>query len=657
MTFRFAGRIGSAFVLLALLAAGIARADTASYQFLTSSITFTHLSKAAGTLAVGIDDPALQGFLKLTGATLTWHPGERYVLITSAQPQVISFSVGDRRYDVGQISATASFAPFLVGSEVYLPFEDLMRSLSIAPVRDGSINALVPQLASVDVQGSGAQAVLVAHAGTKLVPRLVSDSPDHVVYELNGIGSDLPGSRSYDAGGIRSIDITSTGSARAPKTILTIAYAPGTRHDTPHSQRGDMEIGFGANGSAPPLTAAAAYASAPSQAVAAAAPVQAPPQQSVQTTPTFAPQPAPVTSPLAEPAASASPAAVGAVDVTPTADGATVTIAVTGNAHFEWHRLRAPDNRFWIDVQGAQLAGAAKDETETDPLASVRVRQIDPQTVRVALSFAGTASVTVSPSATGIAIAVGRNEDVADAPRSGEGSVGSVVSVNEPQTLVTPVPPEDYGQTPADQNAWKFGPAAYIPTNPRLIVIDPGHGGSDRGAVRGSYSEADLNLDFAKRLQAILIARGWQVQMTRTTDVDVFAPNDSAHDELQARVNVANNAGARLFISIHCNSFINSGPTGTTVYYSKPADVPFARQLDRSMAANLGTKDDGIVKSKLYVTLHTNMPAVLIETAFLSNPEDLAKLANPDWRERLVTDVADGIDLYAQQNPVQGANQ
>ena len=139
---------------------------------------------------------------------------------------------------------------------------------------------------------------------------------------------------------------------------------------------------------------------------------------------------------------------------------------------------------------------------------------------------------------------------------------------------------ERYGQLRRDN--WKFGPrSSYVPTNPRLIVIDPGHGGSDPGTQHGGLREADITLDMAKRLRDTSWARGWQVRLTRETDVDVYAPNDSAHDELQARVDVANKAGARLFVSIHANAFINSGPYGTTCYISKPDDVAFARIVER----------------------------------------------------------------------------
>lgn len=649
-TRRFAARIGSALALLIALqlSPAPARADSATFLFHNQPLSFSHLSQASGSTMVGINDPGLRALLREVGAVVTWHPGERYVLITTAEPIVVNFSVGDTRYDVGPLSAQASQAPYVgTNDEVFLPLNELLGALYLAPKHEGNATILQPQLASIDVQGGGSQAVLVARGGAPLHPRMVSDTSDKVVYEFDGVGSTLNRNRSVNAGGIRALEVATTGSARDPKTFVTVLLEPGARHDVPHSNNGDFEVAFGGNGGAPPLVAAAPTASQPQQSEPTPSPAQ------------------PETSPQASPFATDAPAQSGAVvtnvSVASSTDGASVTIEVNGNATFEWHRLREPDNRFWIDIKGASLQGPARDETEADPLVSMRVRQNDAQTVRVALSLAGTKNLTVSPSPNGITISVGRDE-VADVARMGSGSTGSVVAVNEPpQNLVTPVPADQYGQNaaPGSGDEWKFGPrSSYVPTNPKLIVIDPGHGGSDRGAIRNGTAEADLTLDMAKRLRDILVARGWQVRMTRATDVDVYAPNDSARDELQARVNVAANAGARMFVSIHVNSFINSGPSGTTTYYSKPIDVPLAQTVERGLPGLLGTKDDGTVKSKLYVTLHSPMPAILIETAFLSNPSDYDRLVSSDWRQKLAEGIADGIDRYAQNNPVpNGAGQ
>ena len=635
-TRRFAGRIGSAFALCALLLCGPVRAANLSFVFQNQTLLFTHIARTDTGSALGVDDPAFRSLLKALGATLTWNPGERYVLISTAQPLVVSFSVGSKRYDVGLLSADATFAPYVQGQEVFLPLDDLLRALGLTARADASGNVLQPQLTSVDVQGSGNQAVVIAHAAIALHPRVAVNDPDRIVYAFDGVASSLDGVRQLNVGGIRTMRIVSSGSIRQPSTSVELDLAPNARHDAPRSNNGDFEVAFGGNNSAPPLVSAAA-----------------PP-------PNASSNELPVASSSAPVSTAAAGATVPSVTLQPNGGGTMVTIAVNGNASYEWHRLRAPDNRFWIDIHGAQLLGGPIEQAEAGPVTSLRVRQNDAETVRVALSLDGSKSLEVSPSANGVLVTVG-NDDVAEFTREGNGSVGSVVSANEAQPLITPVPADQYGQNDAssnDDSGWKFGPrSTYVPTNPRLIVIDPGHGGSDRGAVRNGLSEAAVNLDMAQRLRSLLVARGWQVKMTHATDVDVYQPNDSAHDELQARCDIANQAGARVFVSIHSNSFINSGPSGTTVYYSKPGDYALAQILDRDVVPLLGTKNDGTIKAHYYVTMHTDMPAVLIETAFLSNPSDFVKLDSPDWREKVAEGIANGIDEYARAYPVSGQAQ
>jgi N-acetylmuramoyl-L-alanine amidase len=643
LTNRLNARIGSALSAIALGAITVvalfgatsacARAAdsaiTATYG--TQTLRFTHVASSPAGLAIGVSDPAFADLLRATGAVLTWKPGERYVLITTSVPVVVSFAVGDRRFDVGPMALQAAFAPYQIGNEVYLPFDEVLRSLNLALRRDSTGTVLQPQLASLDVQTFGDRVALVAHAGAPLRPRVVTDTPVAITYEFDGVGTTLVGTRQVNGGGVRSIQITQSGTARDPKTMVTVSLLPGAQHDAPRSNdERDVVLGFSGSG-------------APPAPVAVATPVPA--MQATYVPPD--PNGPPGNQPQAVPA---GPALVTGVMAQPSQDGTTVTIAVTGNATYEWHRLRDPDNRFWIDIAGAQLSGPPIDQTQPDPLISIRVRQIDPNTVRVAISLAGQKQLDVSPSATGLSIDVGRDE-IADALREGTGSIGSTVSANDNAAPVTPAPLT--GDQTGD-STWKFGPtggSVYVPRNPRLIVIDPGHGGSDVGAARGGLTEAGLTLDMSKRLRDILVSRGWQVRMTRDTDVDVYQPDDTAHEELQARDDIANNAGARLLVSIHVNSFINSGPYGTTTYIAKPSDVALAKVLRQHLSSDLGTKDDGIIKSHLYIVLHALMPAALIETAFLSNPNDLSMLESSAWRQKVAQSIADGIDDYTREYP------
>ncbi len=641
---RFVVRIGSVAALAALalpgLLAGPALADaplTLLYQ--GEPIRFSHVSSSDGGPAIGVNDPGLTALLRATGALLTWKPGERYVLITTSVPTVVSFAIGDRRYDVGPISLQAGFAPYERGGEVFLPLNELLRALDLALRQDGAVKILQPQLDSLEVRQESDSVTLLAHAGAPLNPRVVVQTPSTVTYAFDGVGTTLSGTRQVDAGGVRSIAIANSGTVRDPTTLVTVALEAGTVAQTPRngSER-DVVLAFAGNPAGPQ---AVARESPPSLGASANGTPSAPPANA-----------APENAPTANAAA-----LVTAVSTQPSGAGIAVTISVTGDATYEWHRLRDPDNRFWVDIRNAQLQGPPVDENLTGPLVSMRVRQDDPATVRIALSLDGPKSIAITPSATGLLVEVGSDE-VADGPRSGSGSIGSVLSASEQSApAVTPAPlenaPGDVGVSTGTD--WKFGPhGGYVATNPRLIVIDPGHGGSDRGTIHGGVAEADLTLDMAKRLRDILVARGWQVKLTHDTDVDVYAPNDSPHDELQARVDVANQAGARLFISIHANAYINSGPYGTTLYVSKPDDEAFARIVETHLDGD-GTKDDGIVKSHMYVTYHTRMPAVLIETAFLSNPGDYALLTSAAWRQKVAQEIADGIAEYAHEYPVPNA--
>jgi N-acetylmuramoyl-L-alanine amidase len=576
-------------------------------------------------MAIGVEDPGFAALLRTTGAFLTWKPGERYVLITTSAPTVVSFAVGDRRYDVGPISLDARFAPYDRGDEAYLPLDDVLGALDLALRSDGAARILQPQLASLDVRQESNRLTLHAHGGAPMQARIVSQSSSSITYAFDGVGTTLSGVRQVNAGGVRSVSISSSGGTRNPTTLVTVALDPGASAQ-PAQNTGDRDIELSFNAG----TANTGSASA------------VPPASIAQESPT--PEPAPPGN-----------SQVTAVSAQSTSTGVSVTISVSGNAAFDWHRLRDPDNRFWVDIKSAQLQGPPIDQTQTSPLLSMRARQVDPATVRIALSLDGPKSVSVTPSATGLVLDVGNDDEVADAPRSGSGTIGGVLSSNEePSAPVTPAPIDtsgsDYGTS--DDSNWKFAPRShYVPTNPRLIVIDPGHGGSDRGTIHGGVAEANLTLDMAKRLRDILVAQGWQVKLTHDTDIDVYEANDSAHDELQARVNIANAAGARLFVSIHANAFINSGPYGTTLYVTKPDDVALARVVETHLEGD-GTKDDGIVKSNMYVTHHTRMPAVLIETAFLSNPNDYTLLTSAAWRQKVAQEMADGIDQYAKEYPV-----
>ena len=269
------------------------------------------------------------------------------------------------------------------------------------------------------------------------------------------------------------------------------------------------------------------------------------------------------------------------------------------------------------------------------PVGGLRVHQFATApvpVVRVSLSLVSDRRVAVTPAADGLTISVA-TEDDPNPQRIGMGRVGS----GSAGAYAAPAP-------------LTAGPAPPAAANPRLVVLDPGHGGSDAGAAHNGLVEKDLTLDIARRLRGALVARGWSVRMTRDGDNDVYAANDSAHDELQARCEVANAAGARMFVSIHANSYTSSSLNGTTTYYYKAIDRPLAEAVHRRLILALGTKDDGVRKDNFYVIHHTTMPAILVETAFVSNPGDAALLHSPDFLQRVADAIAEGVGEYAAAN-------
>lgn len=179
------------------------------------------------------------------------------------------------------------------------------------------------------------------------------------------------------------------------------------------------------------------------------------------------------------------------------------------------------------------------------------------------------------------------------------------------------------------------------------VCIDPGHGGSDPGACGKDLRECDIGLIVSRKVKSYLEAVGYEVIMTRDTDVDVYGANATATQELQARCDISDNAGADIFISIHCNAAAAPEALGTeTYYYALSAKGQRLATCINKQLAGLGLVDRGIKSNQLYVTRHTDAVAALTELAFISNADDGAKLGNLNWQNQFARAVARGITDY-----------
>ena len=183
----------------------------------------------------------------------------------------------------------------------------------------------------------------------------------------------------------------------------------------------------------------------------------------------------------------------------------------------------------------------------------------------------------------------------------------------------------------------------------KIITIDPGHGGSDSGAIGpNGYTEKEGAFAISQKVASILNQSGAKVVMTRDSDVDVYGPNASARNELQARVDVGNNANSDIFVSIHCNAFVNPAANGTQTFYygSSYQGQRLAQNIQEKMIEANGLRDRGISTCNFYVVKHSYMPAVLIETAFITNYDEEALLSDDEWQTTMAKAIAEGINEY-----------
>ena len=186
------------------------------------------------------------------------------------------------------------------------------------------------------------------------------------------------------------------------------------------------------------------------------------------------------------------------------------------------------------------------------------------------------------------------------------------------------------------------------------IVIDPGHAGRniDPGAVNGStgLQEADVALVISRQVANYLLNVGYEVKLTRTEW------EQEETDDLSYRTALANDWGADIFISLHCNSAANESAEGYEVWTS-PGQTEGDRlatciykQIAAEFPDRAGRTDysdgDPDNESRFYVLVYTDAPACLVEMAFISNDAEAALLADAEWKDRYARAIARGVTDY-----------
>jgi N-acetylmuramoyl-L-alanine amidase len=171
------------------------------------------------------------------------------------------------------------------------------------------------------------------------------------------------------------------------------------------------------------------------------------------------------------------------------------------------------------------------------------------------------------------------------------------------------------------------------------VVVDAGHGGYDAGAIYSGTEEKDVTLSMTKYLQDSLSEA--KVEVTQTRKDDQFI-------SLEDRVNITRNAKPDVFVSIHCNALESSTDVkGIETYYFTPQSRALANILHKKVVKATKSPDRSVRKARFVVIRETAIPSVLIETGFLSNPQERGKLIDKDYQNKIAKAVAEGIIEYA----------
>ncbi|MBQ4212788.1 MAG: N-acetylmuramoyl-L-alanine amidase [Selenomonas sp.] len=335
-------------------------------------------------------------------------------------------------------------------------------------------------------------------------------------------------------------------------------------------------------------------------------------------------------------------------------DKTRIVIDATREVTYKKMVLSSPD-RVVVDIANAWLSPEVKRSIDIDNtfVGKVKIAQFDPKTVRVVVETkVGQNNYQVftlnSGSVPGRVVMDFGNLENSDDVKI-DWSKKTTEPIEPQPEQEKPMPRAGGGSADEDVDTAINGITGL---KGRVIVIDPGHGGSDSGAIGPTgVMEKSITLRVGNELRRLLTQEGATVYMTRSTDKEVSPKRSKATDieELQARCDVANQKNADIFVSIHMDSFTNDAAKGTTGYYyslgNKRSRI-LADKIRAGVIDQLGTQSRGTQSSNFYVVKHTDMPATLVELAFISNKNEEQLMNSEDGIKKAAQGIADGIADY-----------
>ncbi|MEX0270691.1 N-acetylmuramoyl-L-alanine amidase [Leptolyngbyaceae cyanobacterium UHCC 1019] len=284
-----------------------------------------------------------------------------------------------------------------------------------------------------------------------------------------------------------------------------------------------------------------------------------------------------------------------------------------------WDRSLAA---YRIEISPAQLGNSVKEPElgAGSPISRIKLRQENAQTVAVLVQPASGIQLGQmnQPSQRLVTLQVQRPRVV---PATNTTSP-RVMSVFNPAVANIPMPRSPNGRV--------------------VVMIDPGHGGPDPGAVGvNGLQEKVIVLDISNQVAALLQRQGVQALLTRADDRDL---------DLEPRVQMAEQSNATVFVSIHANAISLSRPevNGLETYYHE-SGLGLAQTIHQNVLQFTGVRDRGVRKARFYVLRKTSMPSVLVEVGFVTGRDDASRLSNPAYRTQMADAIARGILQYLQR--------
>lgn len=202
-------------------------------------------------------------------------------------------------------------------------------------------------------------------------------------------------------------------------------------------------------------------------------------------------------------------------------------------------------------------------------------------------------------------------------------------------------------------------PKAYNVNLPPLVIIDPGHGGEDGGAVgKSGVVEKDINLKISLALRDMLHLMGYDTIMTREKDKAIYDEEaiklrQKKRSDLKNRLSIIhkNSSDNSIFVSIHQNKFPNEKYHGTQIFYSSnhPGSEELALKIRENIVSKLQKDNEREIKeskSGIFLLKNSNIPSVVVECGFLSNVEEEKKLNDGEYQRQLALCISMGVNDF-----------